>query len=185
MLARAAIRDVGRVLGMRLRRGRPHRQGRPEPARASGWRRRSRRRRELEGHVRRGSDGRTADRTRPAARRRGPQRVHACGGRRHLPRAADRADAAPEGDELRRAHDAVRDARRRVAGPAQVRLPGSVEPHDPAPGGGPGPSDTRRSRSISSDPARRRARPSSCWPRARRPAYSSWSRRACAATSAS
>ena len=33
MLARAAIRDVGRVLGHRLRRGRPHRQGRAEPAR--------------------------------------------------------------------------------------------------------------------------------------------------------
>ena len=33
MLARAAIRDVGRVLGHRLRRGRPDRQGRPEPAR--------------------------------------------------------------------------------------------------------------------------------------------------------
>ena len=33
MLARAAIRDVGRVLGHSLRRGRPHRQGRPEPAR--------------------------------------------------------------------------------------------------------------------------------------------------------
>ena len=33
MLARAAIRDVGRVLGHSLRRGRPDRQGRPEPAR--------------------------------------------------------------------------------------------------------------------------------------------------------
>ncbi len=33
MLARAAIRDVGRVLGHSLRRGRPDREGRPEPAR--------------------------------------------------------------------------------------------------------------------------------------------------------
>ena len=33
MLARAAIRDVGRVLGHSLRRGRPDRQGGPEPAR--------------------------------------------------------------------------------------------------------------------------------------------------------
>ena len=35
MLARAAIRDVGRVHGHGLRRGRPDRQGRPQPARAS------------------------------------------------------------------------------------------------------------------------------------------------------
>ena len=33
MLAQAAIRDVGRVLGHSLRRGRPRRQGGPEPAR--------------------------------------------------------------------------------------------------------------------------------------------------------
>ena len=33
MLARAAIRDVGRVLGHSLRRGRPDREGGPEPAR--------------------------------------------------------------------------------------------------------------------------------------------------------
>ena len=33
MLARAAIRDVGRVLGHELRRGGPDREGRPEPAR--------------------------------------------------------------------------------------------------------------------------------------------------------
>ena len=148
MLARAAIRDVGRVLGHSLRRGRPDRQGRPEPARDQA--RRGARDRADAARAGRRRPGRQADhRLRPPARGRRPQRVDPRRRRRHLARAADRAHAAPEGDELRRAHDPVRDARDRGAGPAEVRLPGPVEPDDPAPGGRPGPAGARGSRSTS------------------------------------
>ena len=82
---------------------------------------------------------------RPAARGRRAQRLHARRRRRHQPRAADRAHAAPAGDQLRRADDPVRDARHRGAGPAQVRLPGPVQPDDPAQGGRPDPRAPRRS----------------------------------------
>ena len=129
--------------------------------------------------------GQAGHRVRPAARGRGPQRVDACGRRRHQPRAADGAHAAPEGDELRLADDPVRDARDRGAGPAEVRLPRPVEPDDPAPGGRPGPREPGRSRSTSTRSRSTTRRRSSCSHRARRPASSSWSRRACAATSAS
>ena len=120
-----------------------------------------------------------------APRGRRPQRLHPRRRRRHQPRAADRADAAPAGDELGRADDPVRDARRRGARPAQVRLPGAVEPHDPAPGRRLDPRSSAASRSTSTRSRSTTPRRSSCSHRARRPACSSLSRRACAATSGS
>ena len=75
MLARAAIRDVGRVLGHSLRRRRPHRQGRPEPARHQARRgARDRPGAALDG--RRRPVGQADHRLRPAARGRRPQRLH-------------------------------------------------------------------------------------------------------------
>jgi len=94
--------------------------------------------------------------TRPTARGRGSQRLHARCRHRHQPRTADRADAAPEGHQLRRPHDPVRDARGRGAGPAEVRLPGSLEPDHPAPGGRSHRPACRRPRRPRQDPARRR-----------------------------
>ncbi len=184
MLARAAIRDVGRVLGMsygevdRIAKAVPNQLGikldealqiAPAVPRAGRGR----------------STGRQARRPRPPARGRHPQREHPRRRRRDQSRAADRAHAAPAGDELGRAHDPVRDARRRVARAAQVRLPRPVEPDDPAPGGRAGPGQPRDRDRPRCDPARRRRRRSSCWRAARRPASSSSSRRACGATSAS
>ena len=107
-------RDPRRRAGARpqLRRGRPDREGGARTSSGSGSTRRSRSRPQLREQVRRGPGGQAGHRLRPAARGRRPQRVDARGRRRHQPRAADRADAAPEGDELRLADDAVRDARR-------------------------------------------------------------------------
>ena len=93
---------------------------------------------------------------RPAARGRRPQRLDPRRGRRHLARAAHGADAAPEGDELRRPDDPVRDARHRGAGTAEVRLPGAVEPDDPAPGRRPRPAGAGDRDRPRQDPARRR-----------------------------
>ena len=184
MLARAAIRDVGRVHGHGLRRGRPHRQGRPEPA-GHQARRGARAVAPAQGDARHRHPGRAADRVRPPARGRRAQRLDARRGRRHQPRAADRAHAAPAGDQLRRADDPVRDARHRGPRPAQVRLPGPVQPHDPAQGGRPHPRQPRRSRSTSRPSRSTTRRRSTSSRRARRPACSSSSPRACGATSAS
>ncbi len=134
MLARAAIRDVGRVLGMsygdvdRIAKAVPNQLGikLDEALQIAAAVPRDGRGR---------PPGRQAGRPRQAARGGGPQRQHPRRRRRHQPRAADRAHAAPAGDELGRADDPVRDARRRGARPPQVRLPGPVEPDDPAPGG--------------------------------------------------
>ena len=184
MLARAAIRDVGRVLGHsygevdRIAKAIPNQLG--HPARRGARDRRP----TLRGQVDARPGGQADHRLRPPSRGRRPQRLDARRRRRHQPRAADRADAAPEGDQLGRADDPVRDARDRGAGPAQVRLPGAVEPDDPAPGGRPRPRRTAASRSTSTTSRSTTPRRSSCSPRARRPASSSWSRRACAATSA-
>ena len=186
MLARAAIRDVGRVLGMgygevdRIAKAVPNQLGikldeaLDDRARSSrrcttATRRSSRLiglAQQLEGVARNAS-------------------THAAGVV-ITPRAADRAHAAPAGDQLRRADDPVRDARHRGAGPAQVRLPGPVQPHDPAQGRRPHPRATAaiddRPRQH---PARRRDDVRAARARARRPACSSSSPRACAATSAS
>ena len=105
-------RDPGRRPGHgpRLRRGGPDREGRAEPARdqargsAPGLTPAAR-------DDRGGSHRREAHRPRRAAGRRRPQRQHARRRCRDQPRAPRRADAAPEGDELGRAHDPVRDAR--------------------------------------------------------------------------
>ena len=149
MLARAAIRDVGRVMGMgygevdRIAKAVPNQLG-IKLSEAL----------ELSPQLKEMHDGdpqvAQADRPRPAARGRRAQRVHARRRRRDQPRAADRADAAPEGDQLGRADDPVRDARHRGAGPAEVRLPGPVQPHDPAQGRGPDPRAPRRGRWTSS-----------------------------------
>ena len=183
MLARAAIRDVGRVLGQsygevdRIAKAVPNQLGIRLEEALDDLRR-------AEGALRRRARGEAGHRLRPPARGRCAQRVDPRRRRRHLARAADRADAAPARHQLRRAHDPVRDARRRGAGPAQVRLPRPLEPHDPAPGRRPHPRDARRDDRPRDDPARRRTGRSSCSPRARRRACSSWSPRACAATSA-
>ncbi len=119
--------------------------GSPRPSRTSSGSsstRRSRPRADLRGHGRRRPGGQADHRLRPPSRGRRPQRLDPRRRRRHQPRAADRADAAPEGDQLGRADDPVRDARDRGARPAQVRLPGPVEPDDPAPGGRPRPRPT-------------------------------------------
>ena len=99
MLARAAIRDVGRVLGHsygevdRIAKAVPNQLGitldealeiAPAAARAGRCR----------------PVGQAGHRLRPAPRGRRPQRQHPRRRRRHQPRAADRAHAAPEGDEL-------------------------------------------------------------------------------------
>ena len=111
--------------------------------------------------------------------------THAAG-RGHQPRPADGAHAAPAGHQLRRAHDAVRDARRGGPGPAQVRLPGPLQPDHPAPGGRPHRRSSAAGRASTSTTSRSTTRArSSCSRAARRPASSSSSRRACAATSAS
>ncbi len=84
-----------------LRRGRPHRQGRPEPARHPARRGdRDLARAARDGRGRPG--GRADHRFRAAARGGRPQRLDPRRGCRHQPRAADRADAAPEGDQLGR-----------------------------------------------------------------------------------
>ena len=154
MLARAAIRDVGRVMGMgygevdRIAKAVPNQLGiKLDEAIVQ-----SPQLKEMHD-----SDPQVeqADRVRAPARGRRPQRLHARRGRRHQPRAADRADAAPAGDQLRRADDPVRDARRRGAGPAQVRLPGPVQPHDPAPGRRPDPRQPRDRGRPRQHPARR------------------------------
>ena len=140
--------------GHGLRRRGPDRQGRPQPAghQALGG---PGAQPAAQGDARRRPPGRQADRARPAARGRRAQRVHPRGRRGDQPRAADRADAAPEGDQLRRAHDPVRDARHRGAGPAQVRLPGPVQPHDPAQGRRPDPRAPRGRGRPRQHPARR------------------------------
>ena len=130
--------------------------------------------------------GRAADRVRPPARGRRAQRVDARRGRRHQPRAADRADAAPAGDQLRRADDPVRDARHRGARPAQVRLPRPVQPHDPAQGGRPHPRATAAVEvDLDDHPARRQDDVRAARLGRDDRACSSSSPRACAATSAS
>ena len=136
MLARAAIRDVGRVLGLgygevdRIAKAVPNQLGiKLEEALEIAP--------PLREMYETDPQIAQAHRARAAAGGRGAQRVHPRGGRGHQPRAAHGADAAPEGDQLGRAHDPVRDARRRGAGPAQVRLPGPLEPDHPAPGGRP------------------------------------------------
>ena len=154
MLARAAIRDVGRVMGMgygdvdRIAKAVPNQlgiklsealelspqlkemhDGDPQVGKLIGFAQ------QLEGVARNAS-------------------THAAGVV-ITPRAADRADAAPEGDQLRRADDPVRDARHRGAGPAQVRLPGPVQPHDPAQGRGPDPRAPRGRGGPRQHPARR------------------------------
>ncbi len=85
-----------------LRRRRPDREGRPEPARDPASTRRSRSRTQLREMYDGGPGGQPDHRLREAARGRRPQRLDARRRRRHQPRAADRAHAAPEGDELRR-----------------------------------------------------------------------------------
>ena len=133
MLARAAIRDVGRVLGMGY--GEVDRIAKACPTSwASSSRRRSRSRRAA-----RHGDGDPGRKLIDLAQQlEGVAATH-----RPTPRAwssaatADRADAAPEGHQLRCADDPVRDARRGSAGPAQVRLPGAFQPDHPAPGRGP------------------------------------------------
>ena len=155
MLARAAIRDVGRVLGFsygevdRIAKAIPNQLGikleealamTPCAAR----------------DARRGYQRPPAARSGPPARGRRAQRLHACRRGRHQPRAADRPDAAPARDELGRADDPVRDARRRGARPAQVRLPGPVEPDDPSPGRGPRAAGARSRARPRADPPRRR-----------------------------
>ena len=100
--------------GPQLRRGGPDRQGRPEPARDPARRgdrhvdraARARRRRPL---------GQADHRLRTPPRGRRPQRLDPRRGGGDQPRAADRADAAPEGDQLGWADDPVRDARDRGA----------------------------------------------------------------------
>ena len=90
----------------------------PRPSRtssASGSTRRSTISPELREHGRRRPGGQADHRLRAAARGRRPQRLDPRRRRRHQPRAADRADAAPEGDQLGRADDPVRDARDRGA----------------------------------------------------------------------
>ena len=56
--------------------------------------------------------------------------THAAG-HRHLARAADRDHAAPARDRRQDHDDPVRDARLRGARPPEVRLPGPDQPHDP------------------------------------------------------
>ena len=141
MLARAAIRDVGRVLGHsygevdRIAKAVPNQLGiRLDEAIDSSA--------ELRGMVEGDPGGQADHRFRAAPRGRRPQRLDPRRRRRHQPRAADRAHAAPEGDQLGRADEPVRDARDRGARAAQVRLPGPVEPDHPAPGGRPRPGAT-------------------------------------------
>ena len=183
MLARAAIRDVGRVLGHsygevdRIAKAVPNQLGiRLDEAIDSSA--------ELRGMVEGDPGGQADHRFRPPPRGRRPQRLDPRRRGGHQPRAADRAHAAPEGDQLGRADEPVRDARDRGARAAQVRLPGPLEPDHPAPGGRPRPGEPRRSRSTSTRSRSTTRRPSSCSPRARRPASSSSSRPGCGATSA-
>ena len=122
----------------------------------SGSTRRSRSSPPLKRDVRRRPAGPPDHRLRQAARGGGPQRLHPRRRRRHQPRAADRADAAPEGHQLRRHDDPVRDARDRGAGAPEVRLPGPLEPDDPARRGRPDPGAPRRGDRPRADPARRR-----------------------------
>ena len=155
MLARAAIRDVGRVLGHgygdvdRIAKAVPNQLGirledalKLSPQLGEMY--------AAEPPVRR-----IIDFAKQLEGRR-PQRIDARRRGRDQPRAADRADAAPEGDQLGRHDDPVRDARGGGAGAAQVRLPGPLEPDDPAPGRGPDPGAPRRRDRPRPDPARRR-----------------------------
>src|SRR4029453_3151591 len=129
MLARAAIRDVGRVLGHsygdvdRIAKAVPNQLGIKldealEVAPAL--------REQYDGHpagqtvidFARRPGRQRPPRPPPPARGRGPERLDPPGRRGHLARASDRADATPEGDELRRPDDPVRDAWDRGARPA-------------------------------------------------------------------
>ena len=155
MLARAAIRDVGRVLGNtygevdRIAKAVPNQLGITLDEALAGRARAARAGRRRPG-------GQADHRLRPPARGRRAQRLDPRRRRRHQPRAADRADAAPEGDQLGRADDPVRDARDRGARAAQVRLPRALEPDDPPPGGRHRPRRARHRHRPRRDPARRR-----------------------------
>ena len=181
MLARAAIRDVGRVLGFsygevdRIAKAIPNQLG-IKLEEALAMTPALREMRDADINVKRLLD------LAATARGCGAQRVHARSRGGHQPRAADGADAPPARDELGRADDPVRDARRRGARPAQVRLPGPLQPDHPSPGGRPHQAGAEESRSTSTSSRSKTPRRSSCWRRARRPASSSLSRRACAAT---
>ena len=97
-----------------VRRGRPDRQGRPEPARHPA----RRGDRQLGRAARHGPGrpgGQADHRFRAPPRGRRPQRLDPRRRGGHQPRAADRAHAAPEGDQLGRADEPVRDARDRGA----------------------------------------------------------------------
>ena len=122
---------------------------------------------------------------REAARGRGAARIDPCRRDRHLPRAADRDHAAPARDRRPDDDDPVRDACLRGAGPAEVRLPGPHQPDHPGRCGRADPDAPRRGarrRHAARSTTRRR---SSSSRRARRPASSSSRARGCAATSRS
>ena len=163
MLARAAIRDVGRVMGFgygevdRIAKAIPNQLGIKldealEVAPAVP----------RDGRERPGHRTSSSSIARQLGGRR-PQRLHPRRRRGHQPRPADRAHAAPARHQLGRAHDPVRDARRGGAGPAQVRLPGPLQPDHPAPGRRPHrASSAAASASTSTTSRSTTRRPSSC-----------------------
>ncbi len=108
--------------GPLVRGGRPDRQGSPQPAGHPA----RRGDRDLRGPARYGRGrpgGQAHHRLRTSPRGCRPERFDPRRRGRHQPRAAHRADAAPEGDQLGRSDEPVRDARDRGARPPQVRLP--------------------------------------------------------------
>ena len=153
--AKAAIRDVGRAMGLTYARGRSGREG--GPARAEHLARP--RRRDVAAAARAdggGRSGRQAHRHREAAGRRVAPRLDPCRRDRHLARAADRDHAAPARDRRQDHDDPVRDARLRGARPPEVRLPGPHQPHDPGRCRRPGGEAPRRQAGRRHAAARRR-----------------------------
>ena len=126
LAAKAAIKDVGRVLDMSVRRCRPHLKAGPQAARhqAEGRHRRSATQRgSVEGCPRQRSS-----RRQPEARRAGAQRRYARGRGRHLLCPAARTGSALRHQQARNCHP-VRHGGPRKTRPAEDGLPGAHHAH--------------------------------------------------------
>ena len=183
--ARAALRDVGRVLGPAVRAGRPDLQagaaqsGQPGDA-GPGDRARA----AAEGGARRRSERGPDDRHRAPARRPAAQCLDPCRRRGDRRPAAGRAGAALPRPARADAVDPVQHEGRREGGAGQVRLSGPVDAHHARAGRAAG-ERARRPTEPGGAAARRSGRPTSCSPAPRRRACSSWNPPACATRCAS
>ena len=134
MMARAAVRDAGRVLEVPYGDGRQDREA--DPRGAEGLPRRvPEAGRRAEGGLRRRPAGARDRRPREAARGPRPAGLDPRGRRRHLRPAADRRRPAPAQGRGRGDGDAVRDVGRRGARAAEDGLPRAAQPRRDRQGG--------------------------------------------------